>query len=213
MCIKKRLIIMIDKVLSQILLSIRKRIEREPNNQIELTMQSSEINYNRIKHSAQGAARTVFIVVWNRDHFPVDPVYIAKKLGAQVVVARLPDEVYGALMKEKGSDPIIYLEETDSEQRQRFTCAHELGHLYSRIGDEEYETIDLRDEWLSPSATNVEEIFANQFAANLLMPEDEIRAQVHHSKAKLLSHFGVSGEAMKWRLKNLDISHPEFMDK
>src|SRR5581483_6981448 len=64
---------------------------------------------------------------------PVDPFYIAKRLGIQVFTASLDQGVSGLLRKEAGyDDPRIYVNSSDSRNRQRFTCAHELGHYIRR---------------------------------------------------------------------------------
>ena len=51
------------------------------------------------------------------------------------------------------------------------------------------------------------EIYANEFAACLLMPEDKVR-QMHKSgelPAQMALKFKVSADAMTFRLKNLDL--------
>ncbi len=156
------------------------------------------------------AARLLLEQFWKPGRFPVDPVYLAKQLGINVVKADLPEEVSGALLKERGKDPVIYLHSSDSDVRKRFTCAHELGHYYLRLGEDTYESVDLRDKTLSAAGNNSDEVFANNFAASLLMPEDEVKKRASLSKLELVKFFGVSGEAMKWRLKNLGVKHEEF---
>jgi len=147
--------------------------------------------------------------IWKDRGFPVDPVTIANKLGIKILKTDLPDEVSGALIKEKGKDPIIVGHYDDSDNRKRFTYAHELGHYVYRLqrdGDnDEYEYIDLRDQ-ISATGTKEEEIFANQFAANLLMPGREVKNQYKQKPSIMLMavYFGVSVEAMKFRLKNLE---------
>jgi len=155
-------------------------------------------------------ASKIFETLWASQGFPVDPVSIAQKMGLQVLDTDLPASVSGALIKEAGKDPIIALHHTDHSNRKRFTCAHELGHYVSRIesNDEsvEYEYVDLR----GPSAANgtdPEEVFANKFAANLLMPEKIIRNLSKSGKSHfdIAMFFGVSTEALKHRLKGLGL--------
>ena len=55
-----------------------------------------------------------------------------------------------------------------------------------------------------------EEIFADQFALNLLMPEKEVRRCRRWSFIQLMHHFGVPGETLKQRLLDLGIDHPHF---
>ncbi len=140
--------------------------------------------------------------------FPVDPVIIGRSLGVQIFDASLPDSVSGALIKNRGQDPYIMLEETDSPNRKRFSCAHELGHYILRLqsdkNTDEYEFIDFRDS-RSSLGDQSEEVFANSFAANLLMPEDEVKKlyRINNSMFYIASYFGVSPEAVKYRLINL----------
>lgn len=138
---------------------------------------------------------------------PIDPVAIARTAGLRVLEAELNEETLGALVKSAGQDPVILLNQADSENRRRFTCAHELGHYVRRSEeDEQYSTVDLRDS-LSSTGTDPEEIYANEFAASLLMPEDEIRRFVEAgmSDLEMAIRFKVSREAVQHRLANLEL--------
>jgi Zn-dependent peptidase ImmA (M78 family) len=142
------------------------------------------------------------------DRFPVDPVRIARRLGIDVRQAPLSDDISGALVKKLGQDPTILLNARDHPNRQRFTAAHEVGHFVSREeAPEEYEYIDLRDTVFSAAGTNQDEVFANQFAAHLLMPEREVRrlAEQGYSRTEMALYFGVSQDAMGYRITNLSI--------
>lgn len=158
--------------------------------------------------NAKEAAQSLLDYAWSSDVFPVDPVQIAKKLEISVVQMKLSEGVSGALIKESGGDPVIVLSELDGKNRQRFSCAHELGHYAHRLINDadHYEYIDLRSE-LSETGSNAEEIYANEFAANLLMPDYEVKKLYKKMPFFLLiSHFGVSESAMTFRLKNLGLS-------
>lgn len=157
---------------------------------------------------ANKLAEEVLAAYWDRDLFPVDPVQIASRNGLKVLETSLPEDVSGALIKEEGKDPVIVIEASDSTQRKRFSCAHELGHYFRRVsaGDvqNEYEYVDFRDS-KSKDGDDAEEIFANQFAANLLMPEKEVKSLWRGEKSALYAKrfFGVSESAMSYRLKTL----------
>lgn len=146
--------------------------------------------------------------VWGDRGYPVDPVWIANQLGIRVIEAQLKPDVSGALVKKQDADPVIVLNATDSRVRQRFTCAHELGHYVSRSGQvaNEYEYVDLRGPTAS-AGYDQDEIFANRFAAALLMPEDEVRRLRNEGIHPLLiaTRLGVSSDAIGYRLKNLGI--------
>jgi len=147
--------------------------------------------------------------VWRDRPLPVDPVYIARELGVEVFVAELAAGWSGALVKRSFEDAEIFLNRGDSLNRQRFSCAHELGHWVRRgaVDQDTYEYVDRRDARAS-SGTHAEEIYANQFAAALLMPVHEVRQAYEEGvPASLMAYrFGVSAEAMNFRIKNLRLS-------
>jgi Zn-dependent peptidase ImmA (M78 family) len=156
--------------------------------------------------SPEAAAEQLLDRIWDRSRFPVDPVWIARQLGLDVVDAQLGNNISGALIKEPGKDPVIMLDQADSKTRKRFSCAHELGHYVRRSDQESIEYIDFRGPDAS-LGSDPEEIFANQFAACLLMPRSEI-ARLHKNKIPtfiMASQLGVSGAALGHRLKNLGI--------
>jgi len=151
---------------------------------------------------------------WTDDNgkvdFPVDPVVIAQRVGAEVIRARLEKDVSGLLVKQPSDDYAkIYLNSEDQETRQRFTCAHELGHLARRgsTRSERIGYVDSRDT-LSATGTDPEEIWANQFAAELLMPAVAVRTlwSQGQSLPKISRVFGVSQSAMEVRLTSLRLS-------
>lgn len=160
------------------------------------------------KLNPKSSALMITEKIWESRGFPVDPVWIAKQLGIDVIEAELPDDVSGALIKEANQDPVIILSKSDSKNRKRFSCAHELGHYVHRMsnGADHYEYIDLRAQ-SARNGTDPEEVFANQFAAELLMPTDDVREfHVKGSPAFIMaSNFGVSDDAMRYRLKNLGL--------
>lgn len=156
---------------------------------------------------AKRDAEAVRRAVW-RDHwFPVDPVRIARALGLKVLDARLPDDVAGAIVRENGRDPIVVSNATDHRSRKRFILAHQLGHVVRRTDDGAFEHVDRRDT-LAATGTDPEEIYANVFAANLLMPEYEVRRLRRGKRASdldLALRFGVPREAARRRLADLGI--------
>jgi Zn-dependent peptidase ImmA (M78 family) len=141
------------------------------------------------------------------DVIPVDPVRIARALGVDVFEAELDSSVSGAIVKQTNRDPTILMNQRDHPNRQRFTAAHELGHYVLHQNDpEEYEYVDYRDEDAS-TGSKEEEVFANQFAAHLLMPADVVtkRYRGGATPVELAYEFRVSQEAMVNHLKNLGL--------
>lgn len=147
--------------------------------------------------------------VWGDRSFPVDPVWIANELGLDVVEIVMENNVSGALLKEPEQDPVIILNKNDSNVRKRFTCAHELGHYVKRTDNGqplEYQFVDYRDK-LASQGTDADERFANNFAACLLMPQKEV-SRLHskgYSSVMMASYFGVSDDAIRFRLMNLNL--------
>lgn len=162
---------------------------------------------SEIKQEAAKDAAKLLKAVWGRA-IPVDPVAIARAAGLRVLDASLDENTLGALVKQPGQDPTIIINESDSDNRKRFTCAHELGHFVRRSEEaEEYETIDLRNA-LSATGLDQEEIYANEFAACLLMPEDDVRRFVAMGldDLEMAIRFKVSREALQFRMANLSLS-------
>lgn len=162
-------------------------------------------------------ARQVYDRYWGDDlGVPVDPYRIANALGLQVIETTLPREVSGALVGLPGQDPVVLLEQSDSRARKRFTCAHELGHFIARSSapntDENYHYIDLRDP-RSSDGSRSEEVFANAFAAELVMPEHLVKRAARGTPAPwlLADRFGVSADAMTVRLRALGIKTEEHL--
>ncbi|MEX0972196.1 MAG: ImmA/IrrE family metallo-endopeptidase [Solirubrobacterales bacterium] len=163
--------------------------------------------------SPEIAAKELLQTVWAPEWgYPVDPAKIAERLGLKVYAAGLQDNVSGMLVKHPARDPEIYLNGSDSKNRQRFSCAHELGHYIKRTSeetettDEGWEYIDLRSP-LSATGEDADEVWANRFAAALLMPGDLVK-EVHGDvgePAALAFEFGVSSDAMNFRLQNLGL--------
>jgi Zn-dependent peptidase ImmA (M78 family) len=161
---------------------------------------------SKIKTEAAEEATRLLQASWPFG-IPVDPVSIARAVGVRVVTAPLDENTMGALVKTRGQDPTIMINEADGDHRQRFTCAHELGHWVRRSEEtDEYSTVDLRSG-LSAVGDDPEEIFANEFAACLLMPEKEFRIQhtLGRNDILLSIKFMVSREAAQFRLKNLGL--------
>lgn len=165
---------------------------------------------------AERDAQQLLQKAWRKEpssevRLPVDPFAIARELGINVYIDRsLPPDVSGMLRKQAGySDPEILLNASDSRNRQRFTCAHELGHYTQRVKsgkDGVWEYVDKRDP-LSSQGLEPDEVYANQFAAELLMPRDVVSERAAGSNAAALAiDFGVSGDAMGFRLENLRLA-------
>jgi Zn-dependent peptidase ImmA (M78 family) len=101
----------------------------------------------------------------------------------------------------------VLLNSGEPAARRRFTLAHEVGHWVCQVMNGHEAPVYCRVADLLPEASRALEREANVFAAELLMPEPLVRAewsQVESSSA-VASRFGVSEEALGWRLFNLQL--------
>jgi Zn-dependent peptidase ImmA (M78 family) len=162
---------------------------------------------SQVKNEAAQDAEKLLAAAWSGG-VPVDPVAIARRVGLRVLYAPMEQETMGALIKRPGEDPTILINQEDSENRKRFTCAHELGHFVRRKDEaDEYHRTDYRNA-VSSTGTDPEEIYANEFAASLLMPVEDVKLLMAAglSDLELALKFKVSREAVEHRLTNLFVS-------
>lgn len=158
------------------------------------------------EEDAQRLLKQSWVDAYGTVPIPVDPIRIAYSLGMQVFESPLEEDVSGLLVKHEGKDPAVYLNEADSVTRQRFTCAHEIGHFMRRPSGA-FQYVDKRDAFAS-AGIHPEEMYANGFAAALLMPADHVRAMGERGLRdfEMALRFKVSPEAMRHRLANLGLS-------
>lgn len=149
---------------------------------------------------------------------PVPIEQIAKKLGATVLYEPFEGKAdVSAMLFRDGKRTIIGVNSAHSRTRQRFSVAHECGHLLLHSGKMFVDArINFRDN-VSGLAVDQEEIQANAFAAAILMPGDMVIAEIKRIigrgepekielvLSKLASKFEVSTQAMEYRLKNLGL--------
>lgn len=144
------------------------------------------------------SAADVLSRYWNGS-VPVDPIAIAYAMGCEVYA--------DPSLQESGmaEGRRIHFNPRDASVRQRFTIAHELGHI--ALGHTANGT-RYRDDF-SSAARDWAEIEANGFAAELLMPAEAVRRVVRSGRfasiQAMAQLFNVSGTAMTYRLKNLGI--------
>ena len=150
-------------------------------------------------------AKAVLTRYWN-GRVPVGVDSIARQLGADVQY-----QVLGGLSGEVGLQdkvPVIKVNSNDNDTRQRFTIAHELGHLMlGHLADGRKFRDPSKNYTLG--SYDPKERDANYFAAALLMPDDAVRAYAagmeNPTATTLANAFGVSKAAMGIKLKMLGI--------
>lgn len=95
---------------------------------------------------------------------------IERRAGAHVLVLDLDPGVAGAFIDRPGL-PLLFVNGAHAPARQRFTLAHEFGHLRMGHGS----TVDRPEAFLGYGHDPVE-VSANAFAAELLMPRQAVMA-------------------------------------
>ena len=141
---------------------------------------------------------------------PIDVEMIAEELGMKVNYEPLDADVSGVMLFKDGIAKVA-LNQDQHEHRQRFTLAHEIGHL-SLHAQEGKVFVDQRffRNSFSQTGLNQEECEANAFAASLLMPEglisDYLEGEDHLTDLQVFQiagKFKVSEQAMTLRLAKL----------
>ena len=119
----------------------------------------------------------------------------SRSITIELLPYSLPDKVSGAHAR-KGRKHIITYNKNHHPRRQRFTIAHELGHLL-------LEHLDVQSKEEDLVSGNPKETAANTFAAELLAPSEFLKKDfekgVRDVKA-LAARYQVSEEMMWWRI-------------
>ncbi|WP_444931656.1 ImmA/IrrE family metallo-endopeptidase [Microbulbifer sp. SSSA002] len=141
------------------------------------------------------------------DTDPINISDLAAALGIAVRYEPLADDQSGSLKKcPKTERWVMTINSLHHPHRQRFTIAHEIGH---RIKHAEQQN-DFSDKiFFRNGETNRIEVEANQFAAELLMPENSFRNYIKNNSAKvedIAKYFKVSSMAVRYRAKKLGMS-------
>ena len=153
-------------------------------------------------------------------HAPPIPVEeIARNLGAQIRYSPFEGELSGMTFREKDR-VVIGVNSLHHPNRQRFTIGHEIGHMLLHKGTEIHIDrtfrVNLRDD-VSSQAVDSEEIDANGFAAELLMPRHMLLADLQGQQIDfeneedlrpIAAKYRVSVQALTFRLMNFGLISP-----
>ena len=133
---------------------------------------------------------------------------IEEKGGAHVVVLELPVGVAGAYVA-RADCPLLFVNGHQALARQRFTVAHEFGH--HRMG---HASVVDEQQAISGTLHDPQEVRANAFAAEFLMPREAITAwgseyvagAVTLEQVLLLAcEYAVSAQAARYALQNAGV--------
>lgn len=146
---------------------------------------------------------------------PVQVDKIAKGLGAQLRYSPLDMELSGMIFIKEGI-PVIGVNALHHPNRQRFTIAHEIGHLVlhrdlitKNVHVDKQFPVLMRDA-VAETGTEAIEIEANQFASELLIPSSlfdpsKIKASDIDDDAELdalAKKFRVSRQMLDYRIRS-----------
>ena len=145
---------------------------------------------------------------------PPVPVERLAEIAGAIVRYEPFEGALSGLLHRSADRSIIGINSLHPDVRQRFSIAHELGHLLlhePQLQIDEHAFVAFRNPQ-SSEASNPAEIEANQFAAALLMPEPLLRRcalalgdnpDASEAIAVLAKQFHVSQDAMTIRLSSL----------
>ncbi len=144
-----------------------------------------------------------------KDNFPFPIVEFINELKINIFTSDMSDNISGSICKED-KEYVIYINPSHPSTRLKFTLAHELGHFFY---DKEYldNNKQIIDYFKQSSNSHIDiemrlkDIKANQFAAELLMPENIfIKKWIEKATPeKVAKFFGVSLEATKIRASSV----------
>lgn len=147
---------------------------------------------------------------------PISVEQALEDLGVEVRYVLLEEHISGSVVFNADST-IVLVNQDHSKYRQRFTLAHELGHILLHKGTKPVMIDSKQVEWRRENANPedfYQEVEANVFAANLLMPEESIYEYLEFHQIfwpdendvpNMAKVFKVSKAAMRIRLLSLGI--------
>ncbi len=128
--------------------------------------------------------------------------------GVDLAVTAIPAGCDGLAWRDRHAQ-LILVAISEYPTRQRFTIAHELGHLL--VGDDQGLHVD-RDVMDPERQRQPSETRANAFAAAFLLPESDLRAAVRDGRgldpdlfAALVMRLSVSPSTLAYRLRSLGL--------
>ncbi|NJE67487.1 putative toxin-antitoxin system, toxin component [Mycobacteroides abscessus subsp. abscessus] len=160
-----------------------------------------------VYQAARREAKRLLDTVWS-GNYPVRMKPFNSEVGAQAYEADLGDDLSGVVSKEAGKPAKIVLNSRHVKRRNRFTWAHEIGHIVERrelADDDDYSFEELKRS----TDYDLHEFFADEFAGALLMPEAKILElkESGYTLAEMAEFFDVSVDAVSKRLQRLR-KHP-----
>lgn len=130
---------------------------------------------------------------------PVSVSGLCQNMGIPIYLDELNDGNSGKSLIVSGQ-PVIIVNKTDSPERQRFTAAHELGHIMlGHVG--KYKLVNREP---SPNDNPIEQA-ANVFASRLLAPACVLWGCNIHTADEIAVNCKISSQAAEYRAARMEI--------
>ncbi|MEM8524972.1 MAG: XRE family transcriptional regulator [Bacteroidota bacterium] len=171
-------------------------------------LQSIEIEDNIIKLDIEkfGSPETIAQKVRHHWKLPAGPIKnlvgLLESKGLIIIYTKIYDKLDGMAVPSEENIPLIYLNKNKTIDRQRFTLAHEFGHIV------------MHTDYI-PKVDDDVENEADKFAAELLMPCNEFTAMTKgkyitiEELAFLKRYWRTSMASILYRLNHLEIITPQ----
>lgn len=177
-------------------------------------------NKQKIDKQSVDAANILVNYFWSNKGAPLQIGDMLEALGFAVILddTSQDDKLSGALAIDNNSvdyfKKMIIINSKDNIGHQRFTIAHELAHyIFDALPEQEYYEAYYRTD--ESKNNEIREYRANQFAANLLMPESIFVPRYNYVATKIKDSqtvqmilsldFGVSKTAIIKRIEELNL--------
>lgn len=163
---------------------------------VDNLLESIDIPLFNIPHASMKNGRTANEVAFNLRNIlniPSGPIgNVVSKLekhGVILLFIEMDDKFDGLTKFTTKAQPVMFINAKISDDRKRFTIAHELGHLVMHLREVAFET----DE-------KIAEIQANEFAAEFLMPANDCRNDL-----RLLKYNDLPSLKLYWKVSKAAI--------
>jgi Zn-dependent peptidase ImmA (M78 family) len=158
---------------------------------------SKNTHVQKAKEAAEKVLRDNFI-----ESPPVVIHELAENYGLSVFKAAFEDKTIAGYIDFDRKRIVVNNE--DTETRQRFSIAHELGHWIMHPKEVRADQNNIRVIYRKPMGGEIDplEIEANAFAAHLLVPEEMLRKTEQKSDFELTQLFNVSQSLIGFRRMN-----------
>lgn len=148
----------------------------------------------------------------------VDFDLICQRLNVTLFMAKFKDSDVNGMVKRADGGFEVYIRKEHPKNRQRFTLAHEIGHIVSyQAHSFSFDKLSCPDGYIERRTQlrkDPAEVEANEIAGNILMPEEFLESLISKLKnpnlRNLAEEFGVSVAAMSVRLNKLGYYSNEF---